>query len=139
MTHTLRRAHRMIWLLLAVLLPVGFVVALLSYQPPLNQEPIAQQQPALLPILVRSVVSDSIVVNLRRAVQGSERQLEIILKRPFVVPSAVVRVRQAGAWRAVGLLDAPGTYRFPLPTTDGHPRVGIVDDLQGRTILTVDL
>lgn len=137
-TPALRRAHRMIWLLLAVLLPVGFIAALLAYQSPLYQEPIAQLLPVPLPVLVRSVASDSVVINLRRAAQGGERQLEIVLKQPFGVPSAVVRVRQTGNWRAVGLLNAPGTYRFPMPNTDVHPRVEIVDDLHGRTILTVD-
>ena len=125
--------------MLAVLLPAWLIAALLAYQPPLYQKPIAQPSPAPLPVLVRSVVSGSIVVNLRRAVQGGEQQLEIRLIRPFEVPSAVVRVQQTGNWRAVGLLNAPGTYRFSLPTTAIHPRIGIVDDLHGRTILTVDL
>lgn len=138
MTPSLRRAHRMIWLLLVVMLPLGFVAALLAYQSPQQQEPITLSPPAPLPVLLRSVASDSVVVHLRRAAQGGALQLDIALEQPFEVPSAVVRVRQAGAWRAVGLLDAPGTYRFPLPTTDSHPRVEIVDDLHRRTLLTVE-
>lgn len=138
MTPPLRRTHRTIWLLLAIALPVGFVAALRINQAPLLQEPIVQPLPAPLPVLIRSVTTGSVIMNLRRTGQGVERQIELLVKRPFHRPSAVVRVRQNGNWRAVGLLNAPGVYRFALPTTDNHPQVEIMDDVHGRTIWTIE-
>lgn len=136
MTPPLRRAHRIIWLLLAIALPVGFVAALRAVRPPLSQEPIARQPPAPLPVLVRSVATDSIIVNLRRAIQGTEQQIEIIVNEPVEV-SATVEVQQQDNWRAVGLLNAPGTYRFGLPATKSRPTVRFVDNLHRLTLRTV--
>lgn len=137
MTPSLRRAHRIIWLLLAVILPVGFIAGLLAYQSPLYQEPVDQLPPAPLPILVHSVASDSVAVSLRRSVGGGEQQLDVVLKQPFAVPSAVVRVRQNGNWRAVGLLNAPSTYRFRVPGMDNPAQVEIRDELHQKTLRTI--
>lgn len=81
MTPPLRRAHRTIWLLLAVALPVGFTAALRATKPPLLQEPIARQPPAPLPVLGRSVATNSIVVHRRQAGHGADKQLEMVVKR----------------------------------------------------------
>lgn len=139
MTPPLRRAHRIIWLLLAVMLPLGFVAALLAYRSPLQQEPVIQPQAAPLPIILRSVSTDNLVINLRRSAQGAEQQLEITLKPPFEVPSAVVGIRQNGNWQTVGLLNAPGIYRFPVHLTDAHLQVRIVDNLRRKTLQTLAL
>ena len=63
-------------------------------------------------------------------------QLEVLVKTAFEVPSAVVRVRQSTGWRAVGLLSAPGVYRFALPGTEAHPEIDVWDDIYGRTLYT---
>lgn len=139
MTPPLRRAHRFIWLLLAVALPVGFLATRLTRQSPLLQAPILPPQSTAMPVLLRTVDADSLVLNLRQSVQGTERQLEILLKQPFETPSAVVCIRQEGSRRAVGLLNAPGLYRFSLPTGTNRPLVEIVDEVHDRTVKTVQL
>lgn len=139
MTPSLRRAHGVVWLLLAIALPVIFVAALLAYRSPLEQEPIGRLSPAPLPVLIRSAMTDSLDVTLRQGIQGAGQQVEIRVKRSFAVPSAVVRIRERGAWRAIGLLDAPGVYRFPVTTVGNPVRIEIVDNVHGRLLRTIQL
>ena len=136
MTPTLRRSHRFIWLTLAIVLPVGFVMALRMTAQPLTREPIGPNVPAALPVLVRSVSNSDLTVTLRKAGQTPDLQLEILVKTALETPSAVVRVRQPDGWRAVGLLSAPGLYRFALPGTETRPEIDVCDDIHGRTLYT---
>ncbi|RIV24012.1 hypothetical protein DYU11_13695 [Fibrisoma montanum] len=75
MTPTLRRAHRTIWLVLA--LPVGLVAALLAYRSPQQQEPVRPPLPGALPVLVRPARTDRLVLSLRQLADGTERQIGI--------------------------------------------------------------
>lgn len=136
MTPTLRRSHRFLWLALALVLPVGFIMALRQTGQPLAQEPIGPTAPVALPILVRSVSNPDLTLTLRKAVRTPDQQLEILVKTALETPSAVVRVRQAGGWRAVGLLSAPDVYRFAMPGTETHPEIDVWDDIHGRTLYT---
>lgn len=136
MNPTLRRSHRIIWLALAVALPVGFGAALRMNREPLTLEPIGPNVPVSLPVLVKSVNTPPLTATLRRAANTADLQLEIVVKTALEVPSAVVRVRQATGWQAVGLLSAPGLYRYPLPGAEAHPTVDVFDDIHPRTLHT---
>ncbi len=78
-------------------------------------------------------------LTLWQAADSSAFQLEVQVKTALEVPSAVVRVRQQGEWQVVGLLSAPGLYRFALPGTNSHPQVEILDDLHQHTLYTFQL
>ena len=136
MTPPLRRSHRIIWLVLAVALPAGFGAAIRMNKEPLTLEPVGPAIPAALPVVVQSVRTPGLIATLRRADQTPDFQLDIIINTALEIPSAVVRVRQPTGWRAVGLLDAPGLYRFPLPAVAAHPTVEVFDDVHQRTIHT---
>ncbi len=137
MTPTLRRSHRIIWLALAVALPVGFSAAFRMNREPLTLEPIGPDVPAPLPVLVKSVNTPELTATLRRGATTADSQLEVVVKTALEVPSAVVRVRQVTGWRAIGLLSAPGLYRYPLPGADAHPTIDVVDDIHPRTLHTI--
>jgi len=72
MTPTLRRAHRTIWLVLALALPVGLVAALLAYRSPQQQEPVRPPLPGALPVLVRPARTDRLVLSLRQSADGTK-------------------------------------------------------------------
>lgn len=137
MTPTLRRSHRIIWLVLAVALPIGFGAALRLNKEPLTVDPVGPAEPVSLPVTVKSVDKPDLTVTLRRAAATADFQLEIVVKTALEVPSAVVRVRQASGWRAVGLLNAPGLYRYPLPGAEAHPTVDVIDDIHKHTLYTI--
>lgn len=136
MTPSLRRAHRTIWLLLAVGLPIGFVAALSAVKPPLMQSPIDQLPPAPLPIRRQSTTTDSLTVTLLQDAPGTQQQIEIVVNQPAEVVTTV-EVQEVGNWRALGLLNAPGVYRFAL--ANAHPTIRLIDALHHRTLHTFQL
>ena len=138
MTPKLRRSHQIIWLMLAVALPVGFGTALLQREQPLTQEPVGQRLPAPLPNQLRLVDDPAMTLTLRQATD-STTQLEFRVKKALDVPSAVVRVQHQGGWQAVGLLNAPGLYRFALPGFSIHPHIEIIDSFHSHTLYTFQL
>ena len=136
MTPALRRSHRTIWLVLAVALPVGFGAALNAVKPIPEQAPVSQPLPDALPVVVRSVDTPTLRITLRRTTQPTNFQLDVVVKTALDVPSAVVRVQQPSGWQSIGLLSAPGMYRFSLPGSGTHPHIELVDDLHRRTLFT---
>ncbi|ADB38543.1 hypothetical protein [Spirosoma linguale] len=139
MTPTLRRTHQAIWFSLAIVLPLVFVAVLYLTPQPLRQEPIYAPLPSALPILVRSVNSPALTVSLRTSPDARSSQLEIRVKTALETPSAVVRVRQKNTWQPVGLLNAPGLYRFPLTVSDSHPQLDLWDDIHRHRLQTINL
>lgn len=139
MTPLLRRTHRTIWLALAVVLPFGFGIALHVAEQPPTQEPASLPLPAAIPTVVHTVDTPALTVTLRQATQPTDFQLDVFVKIALEVPSAVVRIQRQSGWRSVGLLNAPGLYRFDLPGTDAHPRIDLFDDIHQRTLYTVQL
>lgn len=137
MTPPLRRSHRMIWLALVVVLPVGFGAALYQREKPLRQEPVAPAPAAVLPVSVKSVNVPGLTLTLRRASDSTIYQLEVAVTTALEVPSALVRVKLASGWQAVGLIIAPGRYRFALPGANPHPQIEVVDDLHHHTLHSI--
>ena len=138
MTPNLRRSHRIMWLGLAILLPIGFVAALrLNTIPPVQEQPIGLPIVASLPILIKSVEKPGLQVNLRRNGQSRARQLEIVVRQPLEVPSGVVRVGSGANGRAIGTVDVAGTYRFALPDSSAHPTIKLVDEVHHTTLHTI--
>jgi len=129
----------MIWLLLAVALPLGFVALLFQARDPLLQDPPDQPPVPALPVILDSATTPDMVLTLRQSAQPTDGQLTIQLNRPLTVPSAVVCVQQRGRWQAIGLLNAPGLYRFRVRVTDRHPQLLIVDNLHRKTLQTITL
>ncbi|GAB2584032.1 hypothetical protein [Spirosoma areae] len=137
MTPTLRRSHRIMWLGLAILLPIGFVAALrLNTIPPVQVQPIGLPLAASLPVLIKSINNPGLQVNLRRDRKSAERQLEIIVRQPLEVPSVVVRVGDAGG-QAIGQLDVAGVYRFSLPDSSAYPTITLTDEVHHSTLQTI--
>lgn len=139
MTPTLRRTHQVIWFMLTITLPVGFGAVLYLRPQPLLQEPVYASLPAPLPMLVRTVTSPVLTVSLRKSADASDTQLEIRVKTALETPSAVVRVRQKNAWQPIGLLNAPGLYRFSLTASGPHPQLDLWDDIHRHRLQTIQL
>ncbi|QHV99779.1 hypothetical protein [Spirosoma endbachense] len=134
----LRRTHRIMWFLLAIGLPIGFVAALqLNRIPPIQEQLISQPLAPALPILIKAVDKPGISVNLRREAQSSMRQLELVVRQPLEVPSIVVRVGTGANPLAVGTLEVSGVYRFPLPDSSSHPAITLVDEIHHTTLQTI--
>lgn len=110
MVPELRKRHRLVWQVWALLLPIGFVSAILVLpkQMPVNQLPIAREMP--LGNIVQSESTDALIVSLRAQAGLSNKQLEITLKKPLDMPSALVYWQDT----FIGSLGAKGTQYFTL-------------------------
>lgn len=139
MTPTLRRTHQVIWFALAIALPVGYCSVLYLTPQPFSQEPVYAPLPDALPILVKSVTSPALTVSLRKSPDATRTQLEIRVKTALETPSAVVRVRQKNNWQTVGLLNAPGLYRFALTVSNSRPQLELWDNIHRHTLQTIQL
>lgn len=110
MVPELRKRHRLIWQVWALLLPIGFVLAILVLpkQVKIEQLPITNDRP--FATIEKSESTEALKVNLRSQAGSPNKQLEIILTRPLDVPAARIYWQNT----FVGSLGARGTQRFIL-------------------------
>lgn len=110
MVPKLRTRHRLIWQIWALLLPIGFVMAILVLPKPIKQTqlPITDDKP--FAIIEQSESTEAFIVNVRAQAGLPDKQLEIILKKPLKVPSAQIYWQNT----FIGSLGAKGTQRFVL-------------------------
>lgn len=110
MVPELRKRHRLIWQVWALLLPIGFVLAILVLpkQVKIAQLPIANDMP--FATIEESESTEALKVNLRAQAGLPNKQLEIILTQPLDVPSARVYWQNT----FLGSLGAKGTQYFIL-------------------------
>lgn len=107
------------WAILAVLLPAGFVAAYLAIpQKAIDRVPAVAQVPALENILASA--DDAHFHVKYRSSSSGEKQLEVIIKMPLTIPSALVYISSTDSFNPenallAGELDSKGVYRFALP------------------------
>jgi len=114
-----RERHLLIWAILAVLLPAGVVAAYLAIpKKAIDRVPVVEQAPALENVIT-SADDEYFHVNYRGSTEGM-KQLEVIIKMPLTIPSALVYISETEAFNPndallAGELDSKGVYRFALP------------------------
>lgn len=109
MTPELRQRHRRVWQLWAILLPIGFVSAILVLPQKVTQATLVENTATPLSKIIQTKETDWLTANIRSS-DSDNKQLEIVLKKPLNVPSTQI------FWQNtfLGNLGAKGTYRFPL-------------------------
>ena len=132
MIKALRKRHRQVWTLWAVLIPAGILFAWLVIPNTVPVKLLGNTEPALLPVVVRTASSANYQVNLRSNTEKKSWQLEWKNKAALTVPSAVIyRVTTPGqsitSQPLVGRIEAMGDYVFALPAdSSGYPRLQLV-------------
>jgi hypothetical protein len=114
-----RKRHRTIWIAWAILLPPGILFAWLAIpnQPPVKL--LQEQQPVLLPVIVRSKILDNYEIVMRTTKENDQWQLEWNNKTALTVPSAVIYNITDSASKVtdnelIGRIEARGSYVFQL-------------------------
>jgi hypothetical protein len=145
MTPFLRKAHRYIWFSFAVLLPVGWLAAVLAIPDAVWQQPVRPEEPEQLPLEVRSTQSGDFVISLRQDSSGTQRQIEILITRPLTNPNTMLLLEKANNREdktLLGLLGSRGIHRFNLDSTAARSNtltLRFEDNIQGRLLRTVEL
>ncbi|MFN7117584.1 MAG: hypothetical protein ACK4TA_12350 [Saprospiraceae bacterium] len=109
MVPELRRRHRLLWQMWAVLLPIGFVIAILALPKQPTQAQLYDNTAAPLDKLEQTRETEWLLVRLFAA-DSLHKQLEITVKKPLNVPATQVFWQD----RYLGNLGAKGVKRFPL-------------------------
>ncbi len=144
MTPTLRKIHRYTWFSLAILLPIGWLAAIWAIPGKVWQTPVRPEQPAALPLILQSKESGDFVINLRQDSSGTQKQVEIFIKKPLKTPNTTVTVEGGGSKVEgeilLGLLGTRGVYHFDLDSLSAQSKplkLRFEDKIQGRILRTV--
>ena len=120
MIRSLRKRHLSIWILLGLLLPIGFVMAFLAVP---KLDPVEQKLQFGLeeayPNVIGSGETDLLAVQVRENPMTGLRQIEIEVKQPLEAASALVYLTKSPAEEIVdgqllSQLGAKGKYRIEL-------------------------
>lgn len=119
MIYKLRRRHRNMWMILAVLLPIGFVSAYLAIPEFIHENEFEAWKSVAYSTIINSAETDNLLVNLRKDENLPGQQIEVLIKQPLSSPGILVylaeqpteNIRQANL---LGSLEANGAQRFTL-------------------------
>ena len=146
MIKPLRKRHRQVWLLLAVLLPVGIIVSWLIIPNPAAVTLLKQTTPALLPVIKYTMDKKEYAIHIRTNKENTEWQLEWKNKLALTVPSAVIYKTTGNNTgikngQLIGRIEARGDYIFVLPQdTSGYDKLHltIYDFIHQQTIDSIN-
>jgi len=116
MIYPLRKRHFIYWIVLAVVLPMLFIMALLAIQ----KEEFGATQGITNPHLEELGADDWIVVKSK--IVDKQPETEIILKRSVSAPSILVYAGSGTVENSVliGSMNAPGIYHYPVQVIKGN-------------------
>ena len=119
MIKLLRKRHLQIWLLLAVLLPVGIVVAWLSIPKPVKERLLQPVSSEALPVILKKLAQSDPAVSIRSNTDTTSLQLEWISGTTLLYPTALIyQVKDSNSnfetGNIIGRVDVRGAYHFPL-------------------------
>lgn len=123
MNLTLRKRHLKTWIVLSILLPIGFVAAYLAIPATANGTIIPNEvNPTAFFQIIKTADHPTLLFNLRSNSEG-ERQAEIVLKQPLTTPSTLAYLSDGdiGSIQGkplLGKLDNKTVYRFDLKDTN---------------------
>lgn len=131
MIKQLRKRHLQIWLVLALILPIGIVVAwtFIPVQP--THHLLQPQQPTILPKLIQSIQKGNYTINIRCTGNDSAYQVEFINRIPLTAPSLLIYSIREGAktideHQLLGRIESRGHYYFPLPEVTRNQTSGFI-------------
>jgi hypothetical protein len=135
MTSNLRKAHKLIWIILILTIPVVLVFAVLEIKEPA----IDDSDLVLAEAPVGQMVLDDETFSMSVQKAGESSQLHIILKRPMKSPSAVIYGVSSEAKKEyfLGVIDKKGMYNFEL--SDGTKGIRIHDAIKEEDIINIEL
>ncbi|MEM7369946.1 MAG: hypothetical protein AAF587_15175 [Bacteroidota bacterium] len=145
MTPTLRRRHQQIWMILAILLPLGFIASWMSIPAPSLPDQLTRTNPPLLQnaIQIADGTGEGIQVGLFAAPGQKEKQILIEVQQELQSASTWVYSTPAQdasgtkKWTILGLLEHTGQYRFNLPSDQATAGIVLYDGIKQEVLQTI--
>lgn len=119
MIKPLRKRHRQVWILLAILLPAGILLSWLVIPNPVPVKLLKPVSMELLPVIKYTTEKKEYKINIRTNRENTAWQLEWRNKLALTVPSAVIyQVKDNNTEitkaQLIGRIEARGDYVFLL-------------------------
>jgi hypothetical protein len=119
MIKPLRKRHRQVWILLAVLLPAGILLSWLVIPNPVPVKLLKPVSMDLLPVIKYTTEKKEYRINIRTNRENTAWQLEWKNKLALTVPSAVIyQVNESSKditkAELIGRIEAKGDYVFQI-------------------------
>ncbi len=118
MIKALRKRHLQVWLVLALLLPIGIISAWLAVPAALYSKLFQPEQSEALPVVIKTITNNNRTINLRTDANHQSYQLEWANDASLTAPSSLIYqttgnddIKDA---TIVGRIDPRGTYHFAL-------------------------
>ena len=114
----LRKRHFLIWILLAILLPTGFILAILDRPEDIAADSYISLSASPLPNLISTQEDQGLRVTLRRGLPH-QKQIEIKVLQPIPAPSIFLaigsnEINDQNPGHTIGKIHGLGTQRFSL-------------------------
>lgn len=126
MIKPLRKRHLQIWMTLALLLPIGIIMAWLVVPKPVTDRLFQPPTGSVLPKLIHTIKKEGYTINLRESEDRSAMQLEWINQSTITSPSALIYELHSShdevnerSGSLIGRIDNRGVYYFPLGMDSG--------------------
>lgn len=118
MIKPLRKRHLQVWIVLAIVLPIGILLSWLVIPNQAAVKLLQSHEQPLLPVIWKTKDRINYQVTIRTNQQNEQWQLEWVNKKILEVPSAVI-YRANGAVditknELIGRIETRGRYTFPL-------------------------
>ena len=123
MIRPLRKYHFTIWSILAVLLPLVYIVAILVRPP--GQSTVKYGDDTFSATIESKTDSTSIVT--------------VNVLRPLKTPSCVAILSTPSRETVLGTFDRPGVYNFVVPKVDQVATLNLRDAVHQRSIMSIPL
>jgi len=144
MIKPLRKRHKHIWILLAVLLPAGFISAYLVIPDQVlnNTELSPVKQPSAFSDVIFTVDDEYLLLNVRQ--ENGKKQIEIVIKQPLTRASTILYlsdeinpdIKQALLLGAIG---TRAVYRFDMYNGKQYEFLLLYDSIKRELYRTLKL
>ena len=135
MIKPLRKRHLQIWIIWAVLIPFGIIIAWMAVPEKPIQELLQEPVNKMLPVLVKSVERPNYRVNLKANEDKTQYQIEWINKEGSTMPSSLIYKISQPENELVGRVESSGVYHFTLAMDSANTYDFILYDITKQQMI----
>lgn len=119
MIYQLRRRHRRMWIVLAIILPIGFISAYFAIPKTIYENNFEPWAAVSYSTITKSAETDNLLVNVKKDNNLPGLQIEVMQKQPLHSASVLVYLAEQNteniqATNLLGRLESGDTQRFIL-------------------------
>ncbi len=140
MIKPLRKRHLQIWMLFAVLIPIGIISGYMVVHKQESNKLLQEDKTVALPVIVVKKETNNYSVYLRSSVDKRNYQLQWINKKTSTDPSSLMYKLSGSEKELIGRIGSTGTYFFPVKEdSTGQYNFLVYDIIHRQTTDSINL